>query len=389
MNRNTVFVVALFMCATILPSFAKESFIVESEATTFQIEQVASGLKIPWALTFLPDGLALVSERYTGQISVLDVSSGKISQIEDGPDDVFIKDNGGMLDVILHPNYVNNGWIYYSYSAGTQELNTTVVERARLQENRFIDRERIFAALPWFHNSIVYGCRLAFKDGYLFVTTGDRWDLRHLSQSTGSHLGKIMRLNDDGSAPADNPYVNIPGAMPEIWSIGIRNAQGLTVHPETGALWEHEHGPLGGDEVNIIKAGANYGWPVISYGKEYTGEPIGQGLTERDLRRHGHYSSKNIQRPIHTYIPSIAPSDMIFYTGDKFPAWYGNLFIGAMSLHHLNRLVIKGETVVHEERLFADRGWRVRLVEQGPDGFLYIGVDDGMILRLVPAEIAP
>jgi glucose/arabinose dehydrogenase len=330
-----------------------------------------------------------VSERYAGRISILDVSSGTISQIEDGPNDVFIKDNGGMLDVILHPNYASNGWIYYSYSAGTQKLNTTVVERARLQKGRFVERERIFAALPWFHNSIVYGCRLAFKDGYLFVTTGDRWDLRHLSQNAGNHLGKIMRLHDDGSAPADNPYVNIPGAMPEVWSIGVRNAQGLTVHPETGVLWEHEHGPLGGDEVNIIKMGANYGWPIISYGKEYTGEPIGQGLTERDFRRHGQYSLKNIQRPIHTYIPSIAPSDMTFYTGDKFPAWYGNLFIGAMALHHLNRLVIKGETVVHEERLFADKGWRVRLVEQGPDGFLYIGVDDGMILRLVPAEIAP
>jgi len=251
-----------------------------------------------------------------------------------------------------------------------------VVERARLSRIGFTDRERIFTALPWYHNSIVYGCRLAFRDQYLFVTMGDRWDLRHLSQSPGTHLGKVLRLNHDGSVPRGNPFVHVRGALPEVWSLGIRNAQGLAVHPHTGDLWEHEHGPLGGDEVNVIEAGRNYGWPVIRYGKEYNGEPVGEGLTEKE----------GMEQPMHKYVPSIAPSDMLFYTGDAFPEWQGNLFIGALALKHLNRLVVEESKVVHEERLLEKQAWRVRFVEQGPDDFIYIGTDEGEILRLVPVE---
>ena len=374
---------ALLMALLISFSFgrcyADESVTIESEAATFRIEQLAEGLQLPWSIAFLPDSNALVSERAAGRISLVDLESGEVVVPAGGPDDVFVKDNAGMLDVVLHPDFAENNWIYYCYTAGDAQLNTTVVERVRLTGNDFTNRERVFAALPWYHNSIVYGCRLAFRDNFLFVTMGDRWDLRHLAQSPGTHLGKVLRLFDNGRAPPDNPYVGMPGALPEVWSLGNRNAQGLVVHPETGDLWEHEHGPKGGDEVNVIEAGHNYGWPVISYGKEYSGEPIGEGLTQK----------QGMEQPVHKYVPSIAPSDMFFYTGSAFPAWRGNLFIGALALTHLNRLVIQGREVLREERLLEKQGWRVRFVKQGPDDLIYLGTDDGNIFRLVPAGGTP
>lgn len=358
---------------------ADDSELVESEAENFRVEQVADGLALPWAIAFLPDGDALVSERDAGRLVRADLETGEISPLAGGPDDVYIDRNGGMLDLVLHPDFASNRLAYYCYSAGDSELSTTVVERIRYEDGRQTDRERIFEALPWFHNAIVYGCRLAFRGDYLFVTMGDRWDLRHLAQSPGTHLGKVMRMHHDGSAPDDNPWVGVPGAMPEVFSLGNRNGQGLTVHPETGDLWEHEHGPKGGDEINVIEAGKNYGWPMITYGTEYSGEPINGGLTEQD----------GMQQPLHYYVPSIAPSDIFFYTGDAFPGWRGSLFLGALVGAHLNRLVVDGRAVVHEERLLEDRGWRVRTVRQGPDGYIYLGVDSGGLYRLVPAGREP
>lgn len=371
-----------FVYAAIALGFVSQSCLadasapLQSEAHSFRIEQVAEGLELPWAIAFLPDGNALVSERNAGRIVRVDLDTGAISGLSGGADDVYIDRNGGMLDVVLHPEFAGNRFVYYCYSAGDDALSTTVVERARLDGDELTERERIFEALPWFHNAIVYGCRLAFQDDYLFVTMGDRWDLRHLSQSPGTHLGKVMRLHHDGSAPDDNPWVGLPGAMPEVYSLGNRNPQGLTVNPETGDLWEHEHGPKGGDEVNVIEAGKNYGWPMITYGTEYDGTPINGGL----------YEQNGMEQPVHHYVPSIAPSDMFFYSGDAFPQWRGNLFLGALALTHLNRLVIDGREVVHEERLLEDRGWRVRTVRQGPDGLIYIGEDTGGLYRLVPME---
>ena len=368
---------AICIIATGITS-ALADVVVDSEDATFRVEQVAAGLQVPWAMAFLPDGRALVSERSAGHISLVDIASGESTVLSGNPNDVFIKDNGGMLDIVLHPHFANNNWVYYCYTVGDARLNTTVVERARLTGTALSDRQRIFAALPWYHNSIVYGCRLAFKEQYLFVTMGDRWDLRHLSQSAGTHLGKVMRLYHDGRPPEDNPFVGMPGALPEVWSLGNRNPQGLTVHPITGDVWEHEHGPLGGDEVNVIRRGRNYGWPVVTFGKEYSGETIGDGLTEQE----------GMEEPIHTYVPSIAPSGMLFYTGSAFPAWQGNLFIGALALTHLNRLVLVENKIVHDERLLQKQVWRIRFVEQGPDDLIYLGTDDGEILRLVPAEAA-
>ncbi|MDJ0940703.1 MAG: PQQ-dependent sugar dehydrogenase [Woeseiaceae bacterium] len=375
----TTLLLFLWSASCLADELADESAVIESESESFRIEKVADGLEFPWAIAFLPDGDALVSERAAGRIIRLDLDSGVTSVPTGGPDDVFIKDNAGMLDVMLHPEYESNRLVYYCYTAGDDQLNTMVVERASFDDDRFTNRERIFTALPWYHNSIVYGCRLAFRDASLFVTMGDRWDLRHLSQSPGSHIGKVLRLNHDGSAPADNPWTNMPGAAPEVFSLGNRNPQGLVIHPTTGELWEHEHGPRGGDEINVIEAGRNYGWPVITYGKEYSGEPVGDGLTEKE----------GMEQPIHYYVPSIAPSDMFFYFGEAFPAWRGNLFIGALAGAHLNRLVVEGREVVHEERLLEDRGWRVRMVEQGPDDLIYLGVDTGGLYRLVPESEAP
>lgn len=352
---------------------------IESAAATFRVERVAEDLWIPWAMAFLPDGRAVVSERAAGRLTLLDVATGELTPLEGGPTDVFVQANAGMLDVRAHPQFANNGWIYYAYTAGVEPLNTTVVERARLDGGRLVDRERIFEALPWFHNDIVYGCRLRFRDGYLYVTMGDRWDLRHLAQSVGSHLGKIMRLHDDGSVPDDNPFVDVPGAATEVWSYGHRNPQGLTVHPHTRELWSHEHGPRGGDEVNVVHKGRNHGWPIISYGTEYSGEPVDPG-------RKGHTGMDDMVPPVHYWDPSIAPSGMTFYDGDAFPGWRGDLFIGALAGAHINRLVIDGHEVVAEERLLEDDLRRVRFVEQGPDDYLYFGVDDGEILRLVPAD---
>ncbi len=362
-----------------MPWRAPEPSAVQSEEVAFRVEEVAEGLQIPWAIAFLPDGRALVTERNAGRIVVVDIDSGGWTPTTGGPDDVFIKDNAGMLDVVLHPEFAANRWVYYCYTAGDARLNTMVVERARFEGNALVDRERIFAALPWYHNSIVYGCRLAFDDESLFVTMGDRWDLRHLSQSPGSHLGKVLKMTHDGRAPADNPFVGVPGAMPEVFSLGNRNAQGLAVHPVTGELWEHEHGPQGGDEVNVIEAGRNYGWPVVTHGLEYSGEQIGESLTEHE----------GMEPPVHTYVPSIAPSDMFFYTGSAFPEWRGDLFIGALALHHVNRLVIDGRRVVREVRLLEEQEWRIRCVEQGPDDLIYLGTDDGKILRLVPVRATP
>ena len=349
--------------------------IIRSDTAAFRLEEVVDGLQVPWAIAFLPGKQALISERAAGRIRLLDLGNGALAAPAGGPDDVFIKDNGGMLDVVSHPEFEDNGWVYYCYTAGDLQLSTTVLERVRLTGGNFEGRERLLAAQPWYHNSIVYGCRLAFSGEYLFISMGERWDLRHLAQSPGTHLGKILRVHHDGSAPADNPFAGIPGALPEVWALGSRNAQGLTVHPDTGELWSHEHGPMGGDEINVIEPGRNYGWPVITYGLEYSGEPVGEGLTVYE----------GMEQPLYTYIPSIAPSDMVFYTGSAFPQWQGNLFIGALAGTHINRLVIDGRDVVREERLLHSKAWRIPFIKQGPDDLIYFGTGMGTVYRLVPA----
>jgi glucose/arabinose dehydrogenase len=297
---------------------------------------------------------------------------------------VFDSVDAGMLDVVVHPDFSRNHLIYYAFVEASDSGRTTVVERAELGENpiRLTSRQRLFAAYPAAGGVNHFGSRLLLRDGYLFITLGER-DVRELAQELWTDHGKIVRLFDDGRIPRDNPFVGRPGARPEIWSLGHRNPHGLAVHPQTGELWETEHGPLGGDEVNVIRRGANYGWPVITYGREYEGHAIGDGRNE----------FPGMEQPRHHYSSSAALSGMMFYAGSAFPQWRGNLFVGAMTPRYLGRLIVEPGRPVREERLLLEKRWRVRVVQQGPDGFIYLGVErsardasDGLIVRLRPVQ---
>ena len=351
----------------------KEFFIIESEGAKLKVEVVTDSVTIPFGMDFLPDGRLLVTDRAVGNIVIVNIETGEKELLQNVPK-VVGKADGGMLDILVHPGYTNNGWIYFCYSAGDDSANTMVVDRAKLDGLKLVQRERLFTALPYYKKPLHHGSRLVLKDGYLFIAMGEKTDLRDSAQTLNNHLGKVLRIFDDGRIPNDNPYGNTPNAKPEVWSFGHRNPNGLTINPFNGQLWEHEHGPKGGDEINIIKPALNYGWPVISYGVNYDDTPVGEGFAKKE----------GMEQPFYYYKPSIAPSGMQFYSSDVIPAWRGNLFVGALILTHLNRLVIRDNKVVKEERLLTDKKWRVRSVKQGPEGYLYIGVDGGKILRIMP-----
>ena len=351
--------------------------VFKSEDASFVIDTVVSGLKVPWAMDWLPEGTAVITERGKpdNALSLLNTDKGEVTPLCNVPP-VHRKGDGGMLDVLVHPNYPTKSFIYFAYSTKKDSTSTLVVDRAKISDNCLVERERLFEVFPYFKSNGHYGCRLVIQDGYLFITMGERYSAMDSAQTLTNHFGKVMRLHEDGRVPRDNPFVDTKGALPEIWSYGHRNPQGMALHPDTGALWLNEHGPQGGDEINIIRPKVNYGWPVITYGEEYGGGPIKDGIKRKD----------GLEQPFYYYTPSIAPSGMTFYNGEPFPSWQGNLFMGALALQHLNRIVLADNRVIHEERLLKDQKWRVRFVRQGPDGFLYIGVDHGMILRLRPAE---
>ena len=348
-----------------------------SEEHAFRVVTVATGFDHPWGLAFLPDGRLLVTER-SGRLRT--VTAGRLDPIPiGGVPRVRASGQGGLLDIALHPGFPENGWVYLSYAAGQWQRAGTEVARGRLRGNRLEEVEVLFRALPKSGGGRHFGSRLRFApDGHLFVTLGERGD-RHRAQDPGDHAGSIVRLRDDGTVPPDNPFVGVDGARPEIYTVGNRNVQGLAFHPGTGTLFAHEHGPRGGDELNIVRAGVNYGWPVISYGREYTtGVPVGEGP-----RRDG------MAQPVHQWTPSIAPSGLTVYDGERFPGWRGNLFVGALKFRLLARLVLDGERVIHEERLIEGRYGRVRDVRTGPDGLIYLLTDApapyGALLRLEPA----
>ncbi|MEN9226815.1 MAG: PQQ-dependent sugar dehydrogenase [Thermostichus sp. HHBFW_bins_43] len=340
----------------------------------FRVVPLASGLEHPWGMAFLPDGSILVTER-PGRLRLV-TANGLDPQPIGGVPEVVAQGQGGLLDVVLHPDYSENGWIYLAYSAPGPGGAGTRVARARLGQEGLYDLEVIFdmeRKTPAVHH---FGARLAFdEEGLLYIGTGDRGE-RNRAQDLGDHAGKVLRITDSGGIPADNPFVNQAGALPEIYTYGNRNIQGLTRHPETGAIWSHEHGPRGGDEINIIAPGVNYGWPLITHGREYAGGPVGQGLSE----------APGLASPLLHWTPSIAPSGMTFYTGEAFPEWQGNLFVGALAGQHLARLQLDGDRVVAEERLLEGAVGRIRDVRQGPDGLLYLLTDapNGSLLRLEP-----
>jgi glucose/arabinose dehydrogenase len=353
------------------------SWTYDSENARFVAEVVASGLKAPVSFSFLPDGRMLAADRPTGQLFIVDVTTGSMLPVVGVPP-VHGKVDGGLLEVLVHPDYKRNGWIYIAYASEDSAGNGLVVFRARLHGEALEEHQVLFTARPRIANSNEFGARLVLDDGYLYVSVGQR-NTPSVAQDLGSDLGKILRLYENGSVPRDNPYAGRVGARPEIWAYGVRNPVGLAKNPWTGALWEHEHGPRGGDEVNIIERGKNYGWPVIGYGIEYDGKLVGDGITH----------AKGFEQPIYYWVPDIAPTGLIFYTGKAFPGWRSSAFIGALVRGKLVRLAVDGDRVQHEERLMEDRPWKVRAVQQGPDGFLYLGVigsDGGMIIRIRPLE---
>lgn len=354
------------------PLPADMSNVVTSEDQRFVVQEVVSGLGVPWGIAFLPDGSVLITER-AGTLRL--VRNGQLlSEPVGNVPEVFARGQGGLLDVVIHPNYEQNGWIYLSYSQPVGDVAHTAIMRARLDGTRLVDNEVIFSGEPKTNRGHHFGSRIVFdNDGYLFFAIGDRGD-RETAQELNNHNGKTFRIYDDGRVPADNPFVNTPGAKPEIFSYGNRNIQGMTLHPETGQVWSHEHGPRGGDEINIIEAGKNYGWPAISFGINYDGTII-----TPDTARAG------MEQPLHYWTPSIAPAGMTFITGDKYPGWKGNLFSGSLSFRYLHRTVLDGTTVVKEERLLEDIG-RVRDVRQAPDGYIYFSTEDGKIHRLIPVN---
>lgn len=352
----------------------------------FRIVTVADGLVVPWGMAFLPDGGLLVTER-PGRLRI--VRDGRVLPTPvAGVPPVRAEGQGGLLDVALHPRFTENRFVYLSYSKPNADAtqSTTAVIRGRLDGERLHDIVTIVEAKAWSEGQAHYGSRLAFdRDGFLFVTVGDRQvypkDLeRHPAQDLSTHHGKVLRLHDDGRVPADNPFVGRADALPEIWSYGHRNQQGLAVDPATNEVWATEHGPQGGDELNLIARGKNYGWPVVGFGVMYrTGAAIHAG-TLRD----------GMEPPVHVWVPSIAASGLMRYDGDRFPAWRGNLFAGGLGGQQLVRLTLDGSRVVNVEQLVQARG-RIRDVRQGPDGYVYLAFEDrsGTPTSLVRLEPAP
>jgi aldose sugar dehydrogenase len=363
---------ALPLALAVPAAAAFEPIEVETAQTKIRVSAVLEGLQIPWGIDFLPDGRALVTER-PGGVRLADLAAGTSIKLSGTPA-VAAKNQGGMLDVLVHPKYSDNGWVYLCHSvANDDDENTTRVARYRLRDGALVEEQVLFTAEPWLDTVHHFGCRLRIDGaGFLFVSVGDRQE-RKRAQELDSHAGKIMRLHDDGRVPADNPFVGREGARPEIWSYGHRNPQGMAFDPQ-GRLWAHEHGPRGGDEVNLVMPGRNYGWPVITFGREYYGPRIGEG-TAKD----------GMEQPALQWTPSIAPSGMLFYSGAAFPAWRGQLFSGALVLTHLNRATVEGAKVAEAERILSGRGLRVRDVEQDAKGLLYLLTDNGFVLRIEPA----
>ena len=347
-----------------------------SSAGALEVRTVASGLVNPWSLAFLPDGRLLVTER-PGRMRV--VTDGQLSPPLKGVPEVWAAGQGGLLDVILDKSFAQNNQIYFCFAERAGGGGRTAVARATLDagQSRLDAVKIIFRQDGPLSSGNHYGCRIVqASDGNLFVTLGEHFNSRNEAQNLGNHLGKLIRIAPDGAAPKDNPFVGREGAKPEIWSYGHRNEQGLALNPRTGDLWEIEHGPRGGDEVNIIGKGRNYGWPVIGYGIDYNGEKIHE-TTAKD----------GMEQPIKYWVPSIAPSGMAFYTGKMFPKWDGSLFTGALAGKMLVRLSLNGNAVTGEERLLQDLNERIRDVRQGPDGALWLLTDSsaGRILRVMPA----
>ncbi len=353
------------------------SAVINSEKHTFRVVTLLKGLEYPWSVAFLPDGRMLVTER-VGRLRLVGQDLRLDPKPIAGLPDVAATGQGGLFDVVLHPEHAQNGWIYWAYNAPGAGGWGTALARGKLQGSRMTEVQVLFSMKPKTRSSQHFGGRIVFdKAGMLYLTLGDRGD-KERAQKLDDHAGSVIRLHDDGRVPIDNPFVKRAEALPEKWTLGNRNMQGASLHPKTGELWTHEHGPQGGDEVNVMRSGLNYGWPVITYGVNYGfGTRIGEGQTKPGM-----------VQPLHLWVPSIAPSGMAFVSGSKFPQWTGDLLVGALRDQMLVRLELDGEKVVREERLLRGLVGRIRDVRMGPDGLVYLLTDDaeGALLRLEPVN---
>lgn len=363
----------LVACSQPHPVEGQSEGIHTSQEHDFRVVTVAEGLEHPWSLAFLPNGDLLVTERpgrlrLVRQGSLMDAPIAGVPPVEP-------QGQGGLLEVSLHPDFASNGYVYLTYSRTAEGGVTTALSRGRLQGTRLTGVEELFVAQTSSTSGAHFGSRLVWDgDGNLFMSVGDR-GIMDEAQNPGNHHGTILRLTAEGDPAPGNPFLGRSDALPEIFAYGIRSPQGMALHPETGELWENEHGPRGGDEINIIRAGRNYGWPAVSYGINYNGSVITE-LTH----------APGMEQPLLHWTPSIAVSGMAFYTGHQFPGWRGNVFNGALAGQHLRRVVFQGATPIHQESLLEELGVRIRDVRQGPDGFIYLLTDqrEGAVLRLEP-----
>lgn len=346
-----------------------------SLADAFQVETVASGLEHPWSIAFLPDGRMLVTER-AGRLRVISSDRLLLNEAVTGLPEAYVAGQGGLMEVRLHPDFISNGWIYLSLAHGTRRANATQVVRGRLDGLRWIDNQVIFTARPTRSTPAHYGARMAFlSDHTLLITVGDGFNYREDAQRLDSHTGTIVRVADDGTVPPDNPFVDDPDALPEIYSYGHRNPQGIIFDPEAGLVWSHEHGPRGGDELNLIRPGENYGWPLATHGIDYSGARISPWVTRPGM-----------VDPLIDWTPSIAPAGMSQYRGELFADWNGDLLVASLVEQTIRRVRIDGRQVTSDEPIDLNLGRRLRDIQVGPDGALYILTDEkeGEVLRITP-----
>lgn len=346
----------------------------EAEKGDFDLVTVAAPLANPWSVAFLPDGRPIVTER-PGRLNIVE-KDGSLTPVSGLPKDIYVAGHGGLLDVHLDPDFAKNKTLYLSYTHGFRAASTLRVAKAKLDGDKLTDLEVIYEAGPAAPGIENFGGRIQVRDGYLFLTVGDRFDLSK-PQDLSQAWGKVIRIRSDGNIPADNPFVGMPGARKEIWTYGNRNPQGLTFDPETGVLWEIEHGPQGGDELNIIEPGRNYGWPVITYGIGYDNKPIGIGT-----------EAKGMEQPVWYWKPSIATSGLAIYKNGVYPQWNNTVWVGGLASEILDRLKLDGERVGGEQRFLEGEIGRIRDVRVGPDGFIYLTTDleDGGLYRIEPKD---
>lgn len=363
----------LMLMATISPATSETLLSQVSEGVHFQVEKLTEGLGVPWGMAFVSPTEILFTER-RGRVGLLNIENGEITSIKGVPE-VMASGQGGLLDVAVPAGYGAGNWIYFTYVKQQRGKGVTTLARARIKGDRLLEWADLLITQSATDTGRHFGSRIAFDgDGHIFFTVGDR-GVRPNAQDRTTHAGSVLRVNLDGSVPEDNPFIGQQKILPEIWSYGHRNPQGITFDAENQRLWLIEHGPRGGDEINLVMPGRNYGWPVISYGKEYWGPfAVGEG-THKD----------GMEQPVKVYVPSIAPGSLLLYSGKAFPQWRGNLFAGALVLTHLNRVVLDDAgKAIQEERLLESLGERIRALVESPQGWLYLSTDSGSILRIRP-----